>query len=129
MGRLWHVAVLVGALGLSACHSSLDDRRIIAKVVSPDGQRDAVHATDVGGGATVGPSDEVYIVERRTSPPLSDQIASLEGVCRLNVRWLSNDLVEISYFARNARQDRSFWKPATVSVRYLWLGRDASDGC
>jgi hypothetical protein len=129
MGRLPHVAVLVGALGLSACDSSLNDRRIIAKVASPDGQRDAVHVSEIGGGATVGPAEEVYIVERGTSLQLSDRIASLEMVCRLNVRWLSNDLVEISYFARRLQHDRSFWKPVTVNVRYVWLGRDASDGC
>ena len=107
----------------------MDSRQIIARVVSPDGKRDAIYATNLGGGATVGPYEEVFVVDRGASLQMSERVASLERVCHLDVRWLDDDLIEITYFARRATEDRSVSRPASVAVRYRWLGRDAANGC
>ena len=101
----------------------------MARVVSPDGKRDAVHARDLGGGATVGPYDEVFVVDQGASLRMSERVATLERVCRLDVRWLDDDLVEITYLARRAIEDRRVSRSASVGVRYRWLGQDPAHGC
>lgn len=121
--------LLASVLGLSACDPGSDSTQVIARVVSPDGRRDAVHAQDLSGGATVASIDEVFVVDRGAPLRMSERVATLERVCRLDVRWLDNDLVEITYFARRAVEDRSVSRSASVGVRYRWLGQDAANGC
>ncbi|MNT39182.1 hypothetical protein D3C72_1754070 [compost metagenome] len=116
-------------LGLSACDPGLDSTQIMARVVSPNGKRDAVHARDLGGSATVASHDEVFVVDQGASLRMSARVATLERVCRLDVRWLDDDLVEITYFARRAIEDRRVSRSASVGVRYRWLGQDAANGC
>jgi hypothetical protein len=120
---------VMGILQLSACSPSQDSKRVMDRAVSPDGKREAVHVEDVSGGATVYPSEEVFVVDRGSPLQWSKRIASLEKICRLGVKWLGNDMVEISYFARRASENRSLWKSASIEARYRWLGRDSANGC
>lgn len=127
--RIVAAGLLASAFGLSACDPGLESTQIIARVVSPDGKRDAVHARDIGGGATVGPYDEVFVVDHGASLRMSERVATLERVCHLDVDWLGDDLVEITYFARRAIDDHRVSKSASVGVRYRWLGQGAAHGC
>lgn len=115
-------------LGLSAC--SFDQNKpIIDRVVSPDRKREAIYAEDRSGGATVGSTQEVFVVERGAPLRIGNRVAALERACRLSIRWQGNNLIEISYFAAREKQDRSLWKSVAVDVRYRWLGRDIKNGC
>lgn len=56
------ILYLTSALSLSGCAPAPDRLQVIARKASPDGELEAVHARDMSGGTTVGPSDEVYVV-------------------------------------------------------------------
>ena len=119
---------LVSTILLSACSPDREKTRIVARIGSPDGTRDAVYAEDMSGGATVGPSEDVYVVAKGRFPRLQDRVFGQERVCNLRVRWLNNDAIEIGYSARTARPQRTQGAgPVHVSVK--WLGRDVASGC
>ena len=116
-------------VGLSACGPRLDSKHIMARVTSPDGKHDAISVRDMSGGATVGPTDELFVVRRGAAHKKSDRVAWVERACHFEARWLDDDLVEVTYFARRDTRDQSVSKSPSVGVRYRWLGRDAVSGC
>lgn len=59
----------------------------------------------------------------------NNRVASLERICGMDVRWLGNDTLAVSYRAKRSHNNRAFLKSAVVNVRLRWLGRDAADGC
>jgi len=65
---------------LSACDPDPKTTRIIERIHSPDGTRDAVYAEDMSGGATVGPSEQVYVVTKGGFPRFRDRVFSEERV-------------------------------------------------
>lgn len=129
MGKLSKVGVcIISASLLSACNPDPTKTRIIARIESPDGTRDAVYAEDMSGGATVGPSDDVYVVAKGRFPRLQDRVFSQERVCNLTVRWLNDEAIQIEYSGRTAKLEES--KTAgPVHVDVKWRGRDVANGC
>lgn len=126
------IAIMSGficTLGLSGCGYNPKNERVIARATSPNGQLEAVHAEDRSGGATIATSEDLFVVEPGAPFDMSDRIATLEGVCHLKIKWLTNDVVEVSYYARHAREDRGLQMSNSVGIRYRWLGRDNKDGC
>lgn len=120
---------LTGAFFLSGCGLEPDRREVIARTPSPDGEYEAVHARDMGGGATVGPSDEVYVVKRGAPFGFNSRVASLERVCSMDARWLGDDTLAVSYRARRPQDNRALLKSAAVHVRFRRLGREPANGC
>lgn len=128
MKRLFQHTVaisLFAAAALTACNPEPDKTRIVARIEAPDGTRDAVYVEDMSGGATVGPSEDVYVVPKGRFPRLADRVFSQEGICNLKVRWLNNQAIQIAYSARTARVAAG--GPVAVSVK--WLGPDRASGC
>lgn len=119
---------VVSAAMLSTCGPDPTSTRIISRIASPDGTREAVYAEDVTGGATVGPSEEIYVVAKGASPRLRDRVFSQERVCKLRVRWLNNVAIEIGYLARRAVAPDPNVR-GTLEVHTKWLGSDAANGC
>jgi hypothetical protein len=113
---------------LSACNPDPKSTRVIARVSSPDGTREAVYAEEMGGGATVGPTEQVYVVAKGRSPQLQDRVFSQERVCNLQDRWLDHGAIEIGYSARTPEVDTR-QSSGPVGVHTKWLGRDAASGC
>lgn len=129
MGNLSKVGVFVtSAALLSACNPDPIETRIVARSGSPDGTRDAVYAEDMGGGATVGPSQDVYVVTKGRFPRRQDRVFSQERVCNLRVRWLNNQTIQIGYSGRTAKLEGSY-AAGSVRVDVKWLGRDVANGC
>lgn len=123
------ILYLTSALLLSDCAPEPDRLQVLARTASPDGEHEAVHARDMSGGATVGPSDAVYVVKHGVPIGSNNPVASLERVCAMDVRWLGNDTVAFSYRAKRPQNNKAYFKSAAVSVRFRWLGRDAANGC
>jgi len=123
------ILYLTSALSLSGCAPASDRLQVIARKASPDGEREAVHARDMSGGATVGPSDEVYVVRRSVPIRSNNRVVGLERICGMDMRWLANDTLAVSYRAKRSQDNRAFLKPAVVNVRLRWLGRDVANGC
>lgn len=123
------VAICVsGVVALTACNPDPDKTRIVTRIEAPDGTRDALYAEDMSGGATVGRSEDVYVVLKGRFPRRADRVFSQERVCNLKVRWLNNHAIEIAYSARTARlRAASAAAPVVVSVK--WLGPDRASGC
>jgi len=119
---------IAGAALVSGCDPEPKSTRIIERIPSPDGTRDAVYAEDMGGGATVGPSEQVYVVAKGRFPRFQDRIFSEERVCNLTVRWLNNQAILSGYSARTAKSEEST-RAGGVDVHTKWLGRDAASGC
>lgn len=113
---------------LSSCDPDPRSTRIISRIASPDGTREAVCAEDVSGGATEGPSEEIYVVAKGTSPSLRDRVFSQERVCNLRVRWLNNVAIEIGYSARKVLASDLNVRDS-IEVHTKWLGFDAANGC
>lgn len=128
MNKAFASVCMASAALLSACGAHSESSRIVSRVASPDGARDAVYEEDIGGGATVAPSEEVYVVAKGGSPRLQDRVFSEEHLCHLKVRWLNNDAIEIGYSARKALADDSK-TVGRINVQARWLGRDAASGC
>lgn len=70
---------------------------IDATVSSPDGTLDAIFAIDTGGGAAVGTSFDVYVVERNHYPRRVDRVFRNECVRDVSVKWDGPRLLLISY--------------------------------
>ena len=119
---------IVSATLLSACEPDPRSTRIVSRITSPDGTRDAIYAEDMGGGATVGPSENVYVVAKGDSPRLESRVFSHERVCNLAVRWLNIDAIHIEYSASKPLADSPI-VGRRVEVQTKWLGPDAADGC
>ena len=113
---------------LAACSRDPNATRIVARTPSPDGSREAIYAEDMGGGATVGPYEEVYVVAKGNAPGLASRILSIERACHLQVRWIDDNTVEVGYSARGPANG-SWNDLASVHVRPRWLGRDVTAGC
>ncbi|WP_162792408.1 hypothetical protein [Novosphingobium sp. P6W] len=120
--------LMILAFPLSGCGPDREQTRIIQRTPAPDGQRDAVYAEDMGGGATVGTAANVYVTAPGMFPKLDQRIFRGERVCNLHVRWKSRDEIEIKYFARE-QEKRYPLSTSPVIVRLLWLGRDPANGC
>lgn len=118
----------LSAAALSACDPDPTGLRIVSRVPSPDGMREAIYAEDMSGGATVGPSEDIYIVAKGRLPRLKNRVFSEERVCHLRVRWLSNHAIGIGYSARDAKVERTT-KIEGLTVYSKWLGRDLASGC
>jgi hypothetical protein len=127
MKSLIGICVVSAAL-LSGCGPDPRSTRIVARVGSPDETRDVVYAEDMSGGATVGPSEEVYVVVKGGLPRAQDRVFSQEHVCNLRVRWMNNETIEIAYSAKAPLVARSN-VPDRLDVHIKWLGPDASNGC
>jgi hypothetical protein len=95
------VVCAAGALSLAACDPSPQTTRIVSRTLSPDRNAEAVYALDMSGGATVGPSADVYVVAPGESPRLADRLFSAGRACGTQLRWLDNRTLEISYAARH----------------------------
>lgn len=119
---------IISAALLSACGPDPRSTRVVARIASPDGTREAVYSEDMSGGATVSPSEEIYVVAKDSAPRLQDRVFSQERVCNLRVRWLNDKAIEIGYSARRALADRSIG-PDRLEVHTRWLGRDPASGC
>jgi hypothetical protein len=116
------------AMALSACNADPQDLRVLSRVGSPDGKRDAIYVENMSGDATVGPSEEVYVVQKGNFPRLADRAFKAERVCNLKIRWMGNAEIEVGYWANKPANDRSIL-PRPIGIRTKWLGSDPANGC
>ncbi|MES2288440.1 MAG: hypothetical protein V4530_01785 [Pseudomonadota bacterium] len=121
-------ALGIAAICMSACERDPRQTRIIVRVPSPGGDLEAVYAEGLGGGATVGPSEEVYVVTKGASPTRAAKLFSAEHVCNLRVSWRSNEVVEVGYHARKPLPD-GVGTNGRIKVAKSWLGSDPANGC
>lgn len=121
-------ALLLIGMSLSACAPDPHSTRIITRVASPNGQLEAIYAEDLSGGATVGPSEDVYVVAKGGSPTYRARLFSAERTCNLKVSWRSGEVVEIGYYARRPLPDDAR-SEGPVRVAKKWLGSDPANGC
>jgi len=128
MNKTIYGVCIASAVPLSSCGPDPQSLRIISRVASLDGTRDAVYAENMSGDATVGPSEDVYVVPKGTFPQIEDRAFAEERVCNLKVRWLSNKALEVDYSAREPLTDRSII-PRRVKIYARWQGSDPADGC
>ena len=138
------VICIAGAPLLASCNPSHSDTRIVAKLLAPGGGAQAVYADDMGGGATVGPFANVYVVTPGHFPRLADRVFSAGRVCNVQTRWIDDRTLEIDYSAIRelspqviGQRPTTWWAPwlwgdspsSTVSVRFQWKGGDPASGC
>jgi len=121
--------ILAVVLPLSACDPAPESTRILERIPSPDGQSEAVYANGMLGGATVGPSSDVYVTKPGQFPKLRDRAFTGEHLCNLRIRWLANNVLEIGYYARRRIPGENLSGPNRIIVMLHWLGRDAASGC
>jgi len=82
----------------------------------------------MSGGATVGPSEEIYVVAKGGSLRFENRVFSQERVCNLRVHWVNNQAIEIGYSARSAKLEGAA-NVGGLGVQTKWLGRDIASGC
>jgi hypothetical protein len=94
MRWLYAATVLV----LAGCSPDPRDTQIVSRIKSPDGRLEAIYADDIGGGAAVGTTEEVFVVEPgRTFPRLSERVFSAECARAVNVAWEGPRTLRIAY--------------------------------
>jgi hypothetical protein len=91
---------IVSVLVLSGCGPQVIrpiNTQITSRVQSSDGALEAVYANDIGGGAAVGATEEVFVVKTGTFPKLRERVFSDECVHNLSARWIAPRDIAISY--------------------------------
>jgi hypothetical protein len=144
--RLATIFVLVASLTLCGCDPEKNDTQVVARIKSPDGKLEAIHAYDIGGGPAVGTSDEIFIVATGTFPRLSERIFSKECVHGMGLSWSSNRKLSVTYHISSDIQDGAkmlrpsifsllssgYWtfeKPHNVHVAFARILEPPGIGC
>ncbi|HWF77275.1 MAG TPA: hypothetical protein VN694_08865 [Caulobacteraceae bacterium] len=90
--------VVAGVLVLCGCSPKPDDTDIIARIKSPDGTLEALYADDVGGGAAVGTTQEVFVVKSGEAfPALTERVFSAECAHEIALAWEGPKTLRVSY--------------------------------
>jgi len=115
--RLAASLVVASVLGLGGCNPNPKDTQIIARIRSPDGRLEAIYAADVGGGAAVGTTEEVFVVEPGAFPRLKERVFSEECVHNIVLTWETLRTLRIGYdIGSDIREDTGVAKPSILSV-------------
>ena len=107
---------------MSGCHVGVPDASVneVARVISPDGQVDAM-LTESNGGATTSFGYVVALASRDGSQ--RHQVADLHGATRssqaygVNLRWASADRLDIDFFS--SKTPPTLYSPVTVGGRRI----------
>jgi hypothetical protein len=108
-----HGWILIAMLCLAACRPDANETPIVSTAKSPDGRLTAIYATDIGGGAAVGISQEVYVQAHQGPLKFSDRVFSSECVDDLSLAWQSPRDLIIQYRVSpaNHNSDTAFAGP------------------
>jgi len=127
------VLAVATALMLDGCvpgQPSPSDTQIVTRVRSPGGSLEAVYAEDMGGGAAVGATEEVFVVPPGTFPHLRERIFAEECVHGIALKWQGPRAIEIDYtISSDAHEHSKPYEPSPFSPISLlsggyWTSRD-----
>lgn len=117
MKRFVGLCAALGSLALGGCDPVPNETQIVSRARSPDGKLEAIHALDVGGGAAVGTTEEIFIVNRGNFPRLKERVFSKECAHNLEVRWVSSQQLEVTYrIASDIRDGSEMIRPSLFSI-------------
>lgn len=108
--------VVASALGLGGCNPDPKDTQIITRIKSPDGKLEAIYAADVRGGAAVGTTEEVFVVEPGAFPRLNERVFSEDCADNIVLRWETPRTLRISYDIGSGIREERLAKPSILSV-------------
>jgi hypothetical protein len=102
---------------LCGCEPDPTDTQINARVRSPDGNLEAIYAEDIGGGAAVGVTEEVFVVTPRAFPHLSERVFSEECAHNIAMTWEAPRTLRVSYdLSAGISEAPSLHKPSVFSI-------------
>lgn len=92
--------------------------QVNARVRSPDGKWEAIYAEDIGGGAAVGVTEEVFVAQPGTFPHLEERVFSEECARNIVIKWENPRLVTVSYDI--SADIKEFPTPYTPSISSIF---------
>ena len=111
---------LLATVAVSGCAPQVirpADTQINSRAKSPGGTLEALYADDIGGGAAVGATEEVFVVERGGFPKLRERVFSEECVHNLTTRWSAPRDLAISYdVAADFHEHSHPYGPSPLSI-------------
>ena len=116
----FRLGALVASLMLGGCvprQPRPSDTQIVTRIKSPDGTLEAIYAEDVGGGAAVGTTEEVFIVPPGAFPRLKERVFSEECARDIALRWQGSRALVVDYTsASDAREHTRPYGPSPLSL-------------
>jgi len=97
--------LVTAVLALGGCGPNPRDTQILAKILSPDGKLEAIYAVDAGGGAAVGTTEEVFVVQPGAFPRLDERVFSEECAHDISLTWEAPRTLKVSYQMGSDIQD------------------------
>jgi len=109
-------AALFGVFSLSGCAPKPGDTQVIARVKSPDGKLEAVYAADLGGGAAVGATEEVFVIQPGIFPQLRERVFSEECAHHLTMAWEAPRTLRVDYDVTPDVRDEPLTRPSLRTI-------------